>query len=146
LKRYLDANNQQFPTELGQLHPYFQPPIDDAILKRYGIVPADTLKSVKVGGEWVITQIAPVDEEFDARIGIGPNGYGSSGGGFKQAAVEEMMAVLGPVLKAFADAHQGREPTDPSQLAPYLRTKEQRLALENLQQTRDLFLKQGEAP
>ncbi|MEK7675935.1 MAG: sigma factor-like helix-turn-helix DNA-binding protein, partial [Verrucomicrobiota bacterium] len=72
LRQYGQANNGQFPRELSQLSPYFRSPVDEAILNRYEIVRADGLVSqLQHGEDWVITQKAPVDEVWDARLTIG---------------------------------------------------------------------------
>jgi hypothetical protein len=72
LRKYAQANNGQLPRELSQLSPYFSSPIDPAILNRYEIVRADGLvKELQNGDDWVITQKAPVDEEWDVRQAIG---------------------------------------------------------------------------
>ena len=119
LRQYLQANNGQFPTDLFQLQPYFKSPVDEAILQRYAIVPAQSLPNTKMGGDWVITQKARVDEEYDSIVGIGPNGYGVSG-----------PHILAPALKAFAAANNGQEPADPSQLLPYVTTPAQQAAVQ----------------
>ena len=72
LRQYGRDNNGQFPTDLSQLKPWFQSPIDDAILQRYEIVPANSLVGeLQPGGDWVITQKAPVNKEYDGRTAIG---------------------------------------------------------------------------
>ena len=72
LRKYAKANNGQFPADLSQLAPYFRSPIDDAILKRYEIVPANSLDSeLQPGGDWVITQKAPVNPDLDLRMAFG---------------------------------------------------------------------------
>src|SRR5204863_2231902 len=73
LKQYAQANNGQFPTEISALEPYFAAPIDDAILQRWEIVPAKSLVQflAEAGGDWVITQKAPVNKQFDTREAIG---------------------------------------------------------------------------
>ncbi len=72
LKQYARANNGGFPTDLSQLKPYFESPVDYAILQRYEIVPAKSLIKflAEAGGDWVITQKAPVNKAFDARVAI----------------------------------------------------------------------------
>lgn len=149
LRKYLKANDDRFPTELAQLKPYFAPhlvpPIDDAILQRWNIVPTTNGNS-GFGGDWVITQKSPVDEDYDARCWIGPNGQGQVGmGSFKIPQVKEVtantnlvreafvdpndaLAVL-PALKAYAAANDGQQVANASQLIPYLTTPEQKLAL-----------------
>ncbi len=44
LKQYANANNGEFPSEILQLQPYFRSPVDEAILQRYEIVPANSLE------------------------------------------------------------------------------------------------------
>ncbi len=116
LAKYLKASNGQFPTALSQLQPYFKSPVDAAILDRYEIVPAEDVPSLGLGGDWVITQKAVIDEDYDLRVGIGPRGYGNAT--YRQSP----MPVLIPVRAAFLRANNGQEVTDPSQLLPYVKT------------------------
>ncbi len=75
LRKYAQDNNGQFPTDLSQLKPYFPSPIEDAILQRYGILPASSLVSeLQPGGDWVITQTAPANPALDLRNAYGLNG------------------------------------------------------------------------
>jgi hypothetical protein len=76
LQQYAQANNGQFPTDLSQLKPYFESPIDDAILQRFEIVPTKSLVSylAQLGGDWLITQKAPVNKE-DERLAISLTGF-----------------------------------------------------------------------
>jgi RNA polymerase sigma factor (sigma-70 family) len=72
LRQYGRDNNGQFPTDLSELKPWFQSPIDDAILQRYEIVPANSLVGeLQPGGDWVITQKVPVNHQYDGRVAIG---------------------------------------------------------------------------
>ena len=75
LQQYAQVNNGQFPTDLSQLKPYFESPIDDAILQRYEIVPTKSLVSslAQLGGDWLITEKAPVNKRLDLRTAIGTN-------------------------------------------------------------------------
>ncbi|MGA2541310.1 MAG: sigma-70 family RNA polymerase sigma factor [Verrucomicrobiota bacterium] len=75
LRKYAPDNNGQFPTDLSQLKPYFKSPIDDAILQRYQILPASSLvPELQPGGDWVITQAAPVNPALDLREACGLTG------------------------------------------------------------------------
>ena len=68
LQQYAKDNSGQFPTDLSQLKPYFDSPIYDIILERYTILLASSLVSeLRPGGDWVITQKAPVNEAHDWR-------------------------------------------------------------------------------
>jgi RNA polymerase sigma factor (sigma-70 family) len=127
LRKYLQANEKQFPTDMSQLQNYFETPVDAAILDRYAILPAEEIPNMKVGGKWIISQKAAVDEEFDNRMGVGPSGYGSIGSQWHDP-LAGAVKTLEPVMKAYAAANDGREPLDPSELAPYLKTPAQQAA------------------
>lgn len=80
LKDYLKANGDRFPQEVLHVQPFFTAAVDPAALENLRAVPASSIKNVRMGGEWAITQATVVDSEFDARIVIGPQGFGSYGG------------------------------------------------------------------
>jgi RNA polymerase sigma factor (sigma-70 family) len=128
LKVYIQNNSGQLPTDLSQLQPYFDSPMDDAVLQRWEIAPASTVKSLSMGGDVIITQKAPVDDVFDTRYGIGPNGFGSA----DFLSSTDTYKTMQPVFDAFRAAHNGQWQTDMSQLAPYATTPEQQAALQKL--------------
>lgn len=73
-EKYAKANNGQPPTNLSQLIPHLNPPVDAAMMQRYEIVPAaDLVTNLQGDGDWVITQKAPVNEAWDLRWAFGPN-------------------------------------------------------------------------
>lgn len=76
LKAYAQANNNRFPADVRQLKPFFDRPVDDALLQRYEIVPAKSLVPflAQTGGDWLITQKAPVDPS-DERMAVGLTSY-----------------------------------------------------------------------
>jgi len=123
-----------FPTDLSQLTEFLEDSrVDSEVLSRFSILPAETVKNVGMGGQWIVTQAQPVDKEFDNRVVIGPNGYGSTS--WRQIQDGDEIAANGkwlePVYKAFV-ARYGQGPVDPSQLEPYLQTPEQRATYEKL--------------
>ena len=73
LRKYIQSNNGQFPTDPSQLQQYFHPPVDEAILQRYEIVPASSIpKAEKLGDDWLVAQKIRTDvyegrEVFGAR-------------------------------------------------------------------------------
>jgi hypothetical protein len=75
LQQYVQVNNGQFPTDLSQLKPYFESPIDDAILQRYEIIPTNSVVAslATLGGDQLITEKAPINKELDLRTAIGTN-------------------------------------------------------------------------
>lgn len=127
LDKYLKANNKQFPADLSQLQPYFDSPVNDAILQRWEIASASTVKSLGLGGDVIITQKDAVDDVYDTRYGIGPNGSGSTD--FLSSKTRD---ILKPVNEAFQHANSGARPEDITELVPYASTPEQKLALEKM--------------
>ena len=131
LDKYLKANNKQFPTDLAQLQSYFETPVDGAILQRWEIAPASTVKNLGLGGDVIITQKDAVDDVYDTRYGIGPHGSGSTD--FLSSKTRDTMK---PIYEAFRHANNGDNPDDISQLLPYASTAEQKAALEKMIQRR----------
>ena len=127
LTAYMRGSGGQFPTDLSQLQPFFSAPVDDAVLQRWEIAPVATVESLGMGGDMVITQKAAVDDVFDTRYGIGPNGYGST-----DFLSSETRGVMQPVFNAYRAAHGGQWPDDDSQLQAYATTPEQQSALQKL--------------
>ncbi|EEF62829.1 RNA polymerase sigma factor [Pedosphaera parvula] len=132
LSKYMKANNGQFPSDLSQLQPYFESPLDEAILQRFAILPAEEISSLGMGGDKVISQKAPVDAEYDQRFGIGPNGYGSAGNQAWNDTIGKDVNALKPVMKAYAASHNSLEPTEAADLMPYATTPEQQAALQRM--------------
>jgi hypothetical protein len=130
LTKYLQANNNQFPTDLAQLDPYFSSPVGEDILARWEIAPGTDNPGVRVG-DTVITEKAAVDESLDSRWAIGANGYGASS--YQSPDISYALSVIKPAMQAFAAANNGQQPTDPSQIMPYLTTPEQQAAWQTLQ-------------
>ena len=133
VSKYLAANNSLFPAHLSDLLPYFERAVDADILQRWEIVPQSDLPLQHMGGDFVITEKAPVDAELDPRWAIGPGSYGSSGGSW-DTDINAAIATLQPLEKAYAADNNGQQVTDPSQILPYLTTPEQQAAYQKLLQ------------
>jgi RNA polymerase sigma factor (sigma-70 family) len=114
LKKYADANNGQLPTDLSQLNPYFQTPVDDATLQRYSLLQTGNLGDVPVGQAVFAEKAPPVDNEYDSAYEFTMNGLTSWD-------VNNPGDIIGRAAIGFAKAHGGLLPTDASQLAPYLK-------------------------
>jgi RNA polymerase sigma factor (sigma-70 family) len=80
LNQYAQVTGQ-FPTDISQLQPYFDPPVDDSILQRWEVAPQSAVPSIIVG-DTLITQAAAVDADYDQRYAIGTNCAGSTGGAY----------------------------------------------------------------
>jgi len=89
LKQYQQANQSQWPTDLSQLQPFSESPLDAAALQRWEIAPAERVPNVRLGGDWILTQKAPVDEEYDQILVYGSSGNGSTGFRTRPAASEK---------------------------------------------------------
>jgi RNA polymerase sigma factor (sigma-70 family) len=126
-QKYSQANKGKFLGDLAELQPYFDSPVDDAILQRWQIEPANKEGVVGLDGDWVITQKSAADSIFDSRNVIGLNGYGSTG-----FLDYEIGQTLSPVYKAFSEANNGQAFTDLSQLLPYATTPEQQAAVQKM--------------
>ncbi len=135
LHKYLKENDWKFPTDLSQLQSYFEGgPVERDILQRFGIVPAESVSNVQMGGEWAISQMDPVDAEFDSRLVIGPRGYGSTDWKSRDSIPSSDVDLLSPALKAFTEGNNGHEPSDISQLQPYLKTDAEQKAFQRVLQ------------
>jgi RNA polymerase sigma factor (sigma-70 family) len=76
-KAYGEANNGQFPMTLSQLKPFFPIPVDDTLLQRFEIVPAENVKlkpPIALLAKSVIVQRSRVDQELDQRWIVYRNG------------------------------------------------------------------------
>jgi RNA polymerase sigma factor (sigma-70 family) len=127
LQAYLQANNQQFPTDISQLEPYFTSPMDQAILDRWEVTSPSTIPSIGVGSGGIITEKTAVDEIFDSRVAIGADGYGTA-----DFLTPQLEPQLQQVMKAYQAANNGGEPTDVSQILPYATTPEQQAAVQKM--------------
>ena len=88
-----------------------------------------------MGGNSVITEKAPVDPEFDNRWAIGPSGFGSTN--YQPPDISAAIATMDPALKAYAAANNGKQPSDPSQILPYLTTPQQQAAYQTLMKNKN---------
>lgn len=109
----------QRPDTVAQLIPFFDAPIDPAILQRYDIFTAasdpEHANPATLGNpdSWSIHEKQPDDEYFDSSISVGPRG--TSTGGFSKFDREVTDAI-----DAYKKDHGDVRPNAPAQLAPYL--------------------------
>jgi len=132
LKKYLEANQQHFPTTVAQLQTCFEKPVDEAILQRYAVLPREEVPSLVMGGEYIISQSSPVNAELDTRVGIGPNGWGTVGSSAWNDPVVATAKAFKQVMQAYSTAHGGSQPGDLSEILPYAQSPEQKTAVERV--------------
>jgi hypothetical protein len=128
LRKYLDDNKGQFPSDLSQLAPYFDDPSSASILQqRYQIVPATNIDGKQ--GDWLITLKV---QDSGSQWGLGQNGVGAT-----SAEDSDTMAVLAPAIKVAMDAApqiNGSKNVTMQQVGQYLTTPEQKAAYQKLMQ------------
>jgi RNA polymerase sigma factor (sigma-70 family) len=144
LANYVKEHGGNFPTDLSQFQPYVPNaidgvPVDDGILQRYKVVPAEKLGSKQSGQDWVLTQKELVDDEYDHHIAIGPLDWSYDRSLAELLPPEEfaLKHILDPVAKEYSAANNGQPPTDPAQLQPYLKTDEQKAAFQKVTELRN---------
>lgn len=146
LRYYARANDNQAPADISQLEPYFQSPLDTAILARYQLLQSGELAWDKPA----LGEKAVVDANNDSLYQIGAQGdwyqypamgqSGSSAWGTNEfeppvpstnlvAAnhVDDIddspeARAFAPILDAYKAQHNGQEPGSPADLVPYLTT------------------------
>jgi len=118
LREYALANNSQSPGDFSQLKPYFASPVDDAILQRY-----------ELSQTGVITgKTSPIDTEDDTFYTISVSGMSVENGRLAEDALK-------PAFDGFVAAHNGAQPSDPSQLLPYVKSPAEQAALQKVLQS-----------
>jgi RNA polymerase sigma factor (sigma-70 family) len=74
---FIAANNGQMPTDVSQLKPYFEVPVDDAMLQRYQVLPPGEGRGLQ--DNWVMSEKVRVDPDYD--VHLYKRKYGRSPGG-----------------------------------------------------------------
>ena len=72
LQTYAQTNQGALPVEFSQLKPYFDPPVEDALLDRYQMLQTGKLDEVARGAK-LVGEKEPVDADFDGLTQIGLN-------------------------------------------------------------------------
>lgn len=133
LLRYMQANNGNCPTEPSQLKPFFDTPIDDAILQRYEVLNKEQ-RSVSWLQNAVIAEkpsaVVSSSRFTGQPVAIGPQ-Y------ISVAPLPETKRLtfpkeLLPAMQAYQDANNRKPPSDFSELKPYVTTPKQAAALQKL--------------
>lgn len=133
LKKYQQANDNKFPSDLGLLREYFSQPMDIAMLDNWEIRPG---KSVwKYASELCITQKSAVDDVLDEKLVI------SEGGGHIAHLNFLDPSVLDPVYDAFYKANV-RDQFTWEKLLEYVITPEQLSMYHKVEDAR-FFWKEG---
>lgn len=114
-QRYAAANNDQMPSALAELRPYFDSAVSDDILQRYSYDKSGLWSQLKPG-EPLVGNIAPPVDVFDSQVQVTSNGMGVD-----NPVIPEDENLL-HVLDAYFAANSSRGPKNPSDLQAYART------------------------
>jgi RNA polymerase sigma factor (sigma-70 family) len=112
-KKYAEANAGALPTDLSQLQPYFETPLDDGTLARYSLLRTGKLADVPDSDYLIAEKAPPVDDQFDSTFEFGMHGTHSS-------SVNNPGDIVWDSLAQFAKANSGNLPVDAAKLMPYL--------------------------
>lgn len=130
LKRYAVAQNGAAPTDFGQLQPWFKETPNEDILQRYVLQPSEGSNLAPHRAALVVDRDL-ADAKYDEHILIDANGWEfAPRTGRPDTDAAAALAVLAPVIRDYSAANQGKEPTSPSQLLPFIKTAEQQVALQ----------------
>jgi hypothetical protein len=116
VKKFTAADFTRTPTDLDEIAPHFDPPVDPAILARYEIKsnPPDS----KSRSRWFIRDRVPADEDYDNRIRVESTGsFGTSSGLY--AWNEELADQMKRAHQSFAAKKPGVRPANLAEVIPY---------------------------
>ena len=99
MRKFAEANNDAIATDLAQLQPFLEKPLDPAILGRYQIVHSGKLGEAGRDQDIISETGAPVDPEYETRFSFRRNGSTSTSysliGQEIEAAAERYAAANG---------------------------------------------------
>ena len=129
LNKFIEANNGHLPNDVSQLNPFFEQPIDDAILQRYKIFDTEASRAGWLKGMVLIEKVAG-DKWSEPLFAIGPMGTALAGvpGPENLAFPQE----LKPALESYQAQNPQKVFSDFNELRPYITTPEQQAALDKL--------------
>lgn len=118
-RAYSKDHNGQSATEVAQLRPYLNPPLDDDILQRYEFIPVSAsfwpdMPATHGTDQRVLHEKGTVDEDFDVLAEY------SAGGANLRIVSSNLDKTVTESTAAFTEAHNGQEPTSADQVLPYL--------------------------
>lgn len=114
LYAYTRANDDRLPEDPRELAPYFNPPVDPAMLARYEMLQHGKASEVPQNQRMKMIAVkTPVDLEYDVFHWAGTGGHGNNGSllGFSLAQAQS----------AFRRDHPGEDPANASRLVPYFK-------------------------
>ena len=128
LKRYAQAHAGALPATALELAPWFESPVDPAMLDRWTMLSAKhpDVSNIGVGSDHVLTQKAFVDDEIDMRRVFGPDSSGATG----VYPSAKQLKALEKLASTYSAEHPGVSLTDLPALLPYAKTPEEKSLLQ----------------
>ncbi len=80
LDKFIEANRGELPSAPIQLKSLFEVTVSDDVLRRYRMLHTGNVSELPKGTEWVISELAPVDRDYDSHLYVGPKGKSGSWG------------------------------------------------------------------
>jgi hypothetical protein len=113
LAQAINVHAALLPSDLAQLKPYFDVPVQDATLQRYQFLHPGKMHE-NLSDILVKETVPPLDAEYDTHHEMGLN----SGGAGNVNLIADAVAAA---AKDYAQANNGQMPSDPAQFARYLK-------------------------
>lgn len=141
VKDFINANNGNLPTKLGDITKYLPPDFDPDILERYETNKSgNTDEEVWKDGQWIITEAGPpIDNIWNSQVWVSNTGevYDKGVGmGIKNGAwtVDSVQSAISNYVKA-----NGSEPTSFDQINEYIDAKTNKWADKNRDKIDEIF-------
>jgi hypothetical protein len=120
LRRFTAAHDATLPSDLPQLLPFFDRPIDPAMLQRYNLVVTGKVADAVRGHPATpnaILERAPVDEDYDSRVHVDALG---GMGSVRPWAANEVGDAVRTGSERFAATHNGAKPESATDILPFI--------------------------
>lgn len=144
LSKYLKANDKNFPTDTEQLRDYFSQPVDSAMLDRWQVVDARSLKEPRLG-DWAVSQRSFVDDLLDSRLYVGRQEMTTLSVLGGDSPFVETPEIIKPLIPAYNQAHPARgsewDNNNWPEILSYATTPEQRTLIQKIIE-RDALMKE----
>lgn len=112
LARFAAANQGQLPTDIMQLLPHVDPPVDAAMLQRYQVIRSGRYDDVPPKLS-LIGEIGAVPGPFDSVVRASKKNLSVTN------VPDPTTGALERAVDAYARAHRGEDPTEAAQLLPF---------------------------
>ena len=113
LRKFAAAHDDMIPSDLSQLQPYFEKPLDQTILQHFKLDGGGKLSEFPEHQDLIVETGPVIDQEFETRIGLSRNASRMRSFSMIDDAIEEAAA-------RFAEANSGVLPRHASDLAGLL--------------------------